>query len=65
MHDRFTENDGALSICLERRTFKYCRQCGLKLRGDKNIYRTTTRAFIEEWKPPGLSLVTYLFKAVI
>ena len=33
MDNRFTENDGALSIRIDRKTFKFCRQCGHRLQG--------------------------------
>ena len=45
MHDRFTENDGALCIRLDGRTFKHCRQCGLKLQGDKTYIQNHYKSF--------------------
>ena len=33
MHDRFTDNEGALSIRFGRTTYKHCRTCAYKLEG--------------------------------
>ena len=33
MHKRFTENEGALSLRLKGKTYKYCYQCGFRLQG--------------------------------
>ena len=45
MDSRFTNTEGALSIRLNDRTLKHCRQCGHRLRGLDTLLQNHYRSF--------------------
>ena len=55
MHQSFTENEGAHSLRLNGKTYKYCYQCGLRLQGVprrlENHYRSFHRGVEAAWLP--------------